>query len=377
MTQTTIPAGPEHVTDAWLTAALRESGTLGSGEVVAHTTQLLELQGAAAIVARIALDYDRPEPDAPASLVAKFASPYEPIRALLHQIRGYEREVEFYRLFGAEPGIPIPRCFFADIDPASGVFALLLEDMSEARVIDGTLPSEEDIELAVRHLAPFHAKWWSHPRLSTLEFLHPPGSASDTAFMAQGRAALAMSLPQARQRFDGGLPPIVDALAERLLGDFDTLMEMRRDFAGDTLTLVHGDFHPGQLFFPSTKGGHFAVFDWQTVSAGNGADDLARLITTSMPPETQARCDRRLIELYHSLLLENGVRDYDLQRCYDAYRQGLVTTAIVNIVASVSIDPERIQDFTTLTGISLTDAMFGWVAAALESHNATGLMATT
>src|SRR3990172_4812957 len=209
MTQKNIPAGPEHVTDAWLTAALRESGTLGSGEVIAHTTQLLELQGAAAIVARIALDYDRPDPDAPASLVAKFASPYEPIRALLHQIRGYEREVEFYRLFGAEPGIPIPRCFFADIDPASGVFALLLEDMSEARVIDGTLPFEEDIELAVRHLAPFHAKWWSHPRLSTLEFLHPPGSASDTAFMAQGRAALAMSLPLARQRFYCGLPPIV------------------------------------------------------------------------------------------------------------------------------------------------------------------------
>jgi hypothetical protein len=374
MNATSIPAGPELLTDAWLTRALRDSGALDGGRVVAHASCPLDVQGAAAVVTRLTLDYDRPAPAAPATLVAKFASPYEPIRALLHQIGGYAREVEFYRNFGADPGIPVPRCHYAGIEPASGVFCLLLEDMSAARVLEGSLPSEEDVELAVRHLAPFHAKWWSHPRLRTLEFLHPPGSATDAAFMAQGRAALAMSLPQVRQRFPGALPPIVDALAERFIADFDTLLTMRRDLTGDALTLVHGDFHPGQIFFPSSSGGRFAVFDWQTVSAGNGADDLARIITTSMPPETQARCDRRLIELYHSLLVEHGVRDYDLQRCYDAYRQGLVTTAIVNIIASVAIDPERIRDYTTMMGISLTEAMFGWVGAALEAHDAAALM---
>jgi len=97
-------------------------------------------------------------------------------------------------------------------------------------------------------------------------------------------------------------------------------------------------------------------------------------MTTSLPPEAQAICDRRLIELYHALLLENGVGGYDLQRCYDSYRQGLLTTAIVNIIASVSIDPALIDDYTALTGISLTEAMFGWVGAALEAHDAAGLM---
>lgn len=245
-----IPAGPEHVTDAWLTAALRASGGIGEARVVAHTTELLELQGAAAVVARLALQYDRAEPGAPASLIAKFATPYEPIRMLMSKIGGYEREVEFYRLFGADPGIPIPRCYHAEIDPASGVFVLLLEDMSEARILDGTLPSEDDIELAIRHLAPFHAKWWSHPKLASLEVLHPPGSAADAAFMAQGRAALAISLPQARERFEGAIPAVVLALADRLLDNWDALMDMRGDIAGDTLTLVHGDFHPGQIFFP-------------------------------------------------------------------------------------------------------------------------------
>ena len=97
-------------------------------------------------------------------------------------------------------------------------------------------------------------------------------------------------------------------------------------------------------------------------------------MTTSLPPDVQARCDRRLVELYHGLLLENGVRDYDLQRCYDSYRQGLVTTAIVNVIASVSIDPARIDDYVALTGIQLAEAMFGWVGAALEAHGAAELM---
>ena len=38
--------------------------------------------------------------------------------------------------------------------------------------------------MAVRHLAPFHAKWWSHPRLRDLEFLRYRGSSVDAAFMA-------------------------------------------------------------------------------------------------------------------------------------------------------------------------------------------------
>ena len=371
---TSIPAGPDQVNDAWLTAALRASAGIGEARVLAHTTELLELQGAAAVVARLTLQYDHDDPGAPASLIAKFATSYEPIRALMSQIGGYAREVEFYRLFGADPGIPIPRCYHAEIDPATGVFALLLEDMSDARPLDGTLLSEDDIELAVRHLAPFHAKGWAHPRLSALEFLHAPGSATDAAFMAQGRAALAMSLPQAKERFGAAIPAVVLALAEHMLDNWQSLMGMRRDIAGDTLTLVHGDFHPGQIFFPSGSGGRFAVFDWQTVSAGNGGDDLARIMTTSLPPDVQARCDRRLVELYHGLLLENGVRDYDLQRCYDSYRQGLVTTAIVNVIASVSIDPARIDDYVALTGIQLAEAMFGWVGAALEAHGAAELM---
>ncbi|MBI5289839.1 MAG: phosphotransferase [Chloroflexi bacterium] len=366
-----IPAGPEQVTDAWLTAVLRRAGVLDGARVAAHTNDLLEFQGAAGVVARFGLSYDGVTTAAPRSLVAKFASPYEPIRALMHTFGGYAREIEFYRQFGADPGIPVPHCFHAEIDSASGVFVLLLEDMSDARVAaDVAMPSVDDIELAVRHLAPFHAKWWGNVRLRELEFLRYPGSAADRLFTSWAPGVMGAALPAARQRYGGALPPIVLEVAERVMGNFAQLTEGRWERVADgSVTLVHGDFHPGQLFFPSERGGRFAVFDWQTVSAGSGTDDLARVIVTGLPPEQRRTCDERLIELYHALLLEHGVTNYDLERCREGFRQGLVTTAIMNIIASVNIDPTRIEEFSLIRDVSMTDAMFGWVADAMEAHN--------
>ena len=368
MMSSMIPASPEQLSDEWLTLVLRQAGVLRQARVTAHRAELAETQGAAGVVARLEFEYDRAEAGAPHSLVAKFASPYEPIRRLMQAVGGYVREVEFYRHFGADPGIPTPHCFHADIDPASGVFVLLLEDMGDARVPDGSGASIDDIELAVRHLAPFHAKWWADPRLRELDFLRYPGGPADEIFLAQAHGALAAAFPAARERFGERLPVSLVAVAEFLLVNFDLFLETRRQAPRDAVTLVHGDFHPGQIFYPSQRGGRFAVFDWQTVSAGSGGEDLARIITTGLAPEQQRACDARLIELYHALLVEHGVAGYDIARCRDDFRMGLVTTVAMNIIASVNIDPAFIEEFEASSDVPVTDTMFGWLAAALEAH---------
>jgi len=366
-----IPATPEEVTDGWLTSRLRESGAIKNARVTAHTTQLIEPQGAAGIVARLELDYDRAEPKAPRSIVAKFASPHGPIRALLHAMGGYAREIEFYRRFGDDPGISTPHCFHAAIDPASGVFALLLEDMSNCRVSDGMTSLLEDVEVAVRQLAPFHAKWWDHPRLRE-DFLRYPGSAADTAFMAQARGALAAALPAAKQRFGADLPQPLVALAERLLANFGVLTGARQGGMFEGVTLVHGDFHPGQIFYPSERGGRFAVFDWQTVSAGSGGDDLARIIVTGLTTEQREAHDERLVALYHALLVEHGVSGYDIEQCRLAFRLGLLTTVIINIIAGASIAPEFIEEYDGPDDVNVVEALFGRLAAAVEAHDVLG-----
>jgi len=368
-TQVAIPASPEHVTAAWLTATLRGCGALETSRVVGLTVELVESQGAAAVVARIVPQYDRDEPDAPASLVAKFASPHEPIRGLLQAIGGYTREVEFYRHFGDDAGIPIPRCYHAAADPCTGTFALLLEDMGCSRMADGMEPSVEDTATAIRHLAAFHAKWWNHPRLRELEFLHYPGGGDDAAYLEMGRNALGSALPATRDRFGSSFPPSLDALATVLVENFDQLIVRRHSGQSDAITLVHGDFHPGQMFFPGPEGGRFAVYDWQTVGAGNGGDDLARIICTGLTPELQVAADRQLIALYHDGLRDAGVEDFDAASCYDAFRLGLVTSVVVNIIAAVNIDPAMIEAAEEAGEINVVDAMFGRLAAAAERHD--------
>jgi hypothetical protein len=370
----TIPENPDQVTDAWLTERLRESGCLRSGTVIHHESALLETQGAAGIVARITLTYDRAEAAAPRTLIAKFASPYVPIRTLMRHMGAYAREVEFYRHFGADPGIPTPACYHAEIDPEEGVFVLLLEDMSDARVMEGASLPIEDLELAVRHLAPFHARWWNHPSLRELAFLRYPGCAADQIFMAQAREALRAALPAARERYGDGVPRSLVEMAEGMLGGFDAMLERRTSETTGAVTLVHGDFHPGQIFFPSGHCGRFAVFDWQTVSAGNGGDDLARIIVSGLEPEQRRAHDHRLIALYHRLLVEHGVRDFDLERCYHSFRLGLIANAIINLIAAVNIDPAFIETMAT-DGVSVTDAMFGWVADAAEEHDVMSALA--
>ena len=362
-----IPGSPEQLSNEWLTSALHEDGVLHEARVTAHKTELAETQGAAAIVARLQLEYDRVEPGAPRSLVAKFASPYEPIRVLMQAVGGYLREVEFYRHFGADPGIPTPHCFHAEIDPASGVFVLLLEDLGASRVADPASPSVEDTELAVRHLAAFHAKWWNHARLRDLTFLRYPGGPADQIFLAQGRAALAAALPVVAERFGSAFPRTLAILAERVIANLDGVADTRTQAIEGSVTLVHGDFHPGQLFFPSERGGRFAVFDWQTVCAGSGGDDLARIIVSALTTEQREASEMRLIELYHSLLLEHGVTGYGIERCREGFRAGLLMSAMMNVVAFANIDPE-LAVAAGLSTTEMTDLLFGRTAAAIEAH---------
>jgi hypothetical protein len=369
MTGQPIPERPEEATDEWLTSVLRGGGALERASVTAHTTELVEDQGAASVIVRMELQYDRSETGAPRSLVGKFAPTHEPIRALMHGLGGYAREVEFYRHFGADPGIPTPRCYHADIDPASGVFVLLFEDMSDCRRADGASPSLEDAELVVRHLAPFHAKWWNHPRLRELEFLRYPGSPADEAYIAMGRGAFAVALPAVRERFGGEFPATLATAAELLLANFDAVIDMRQRELQDSVTLLHGDCHPGNIFFPSERGGRFAVFDWQTVSAGTGGDDLARFMVSGLTAEQREASGERLIELYHTLLVEHGVTGYDIERCRQGFGMGLVMSTVMNIVAVANIEPAQMEEIETSAGVTGTEMFFDRLAAAIEAHN--------
>jgi Ecdysteroid kinase-like family len=363
-----IPPNATALSAKWLTESLRRSGTLSAANVARLSWTPVDKPGATATVVRVALEYDRDEAGAPTTLVAKFASPYDPIRTVIHMFGLYRNEVQFYRQLGDDPGIPVPRCYYADLDVASGYFVLLLEDLTDARVGDPLNLSVGDVELAIQHLAPFHAKWWLSDRLRTLSFIRQPGSPELVAYVAQLRGTLERALGATRQRFGAQFPEILGAVTDGILARWEPFLASR----SRPLTLVHRDFHPQQIFFPTEAGGRFAVFDWQTVSLGRGVDDLARILVMGLTRDDRRQHEPRLVERYHTGLEAHGVADYALDECWKHYRVGITSSVMTNIVAAANIDFALFEAEAAKAGVTLDDlleVLFGRLAAVLEEHD--------
>ncbi|HEY7171818.1 MAG TPA: phosphotransferase [Vicinamibacterales bacterium] len=365
-----LPTEPEHLTDAWLTEILCGGRSAGAASVVSHRWETIAEQGAASVVGRVSLTYDRETAGAPVSVVMKFATPHAPIRTIIHQLGLYRSEVEFYRQIGPDAGIPIPHCYHADIDTTSGYFVLAIEDMKDSRVGDPFRPAVADVEQAIDRLAPFHAKWWNSPRLREFDWLPYPGDPVYEARSARVQQSFGAAAGAVRQKLGPQFPDVLSIACDRILSDWRGFVQSR--LAGP-LTLEHRDFHAQQLFFPSERGGRFAVFDWQTVGVGPGADDLARGIA-GLPIAERAANDERLIARYHERLLASGVTGYPLARCQRDFGLGLTASLTINVVAAATIDLSLFSKREAESGVGLMYGLFDRLAAAFEAHGVIDLL---
>ena len=86
-----IPATMDEVTPEWLTAALRQGGCLGQAAVIAAPrVQIGQGVGILGELARITLQYDRSEPGAPRTLIAKIPTADPGGRGIAEMLGFYE-----------------------------------------------------------------------------------------------------------------------------------------------------------------------------------------------------------------------------------------------------------------------------------------------
>ena len=76
------------------------------------------------------------------------------------------------------------------------------------------------------------------------------------------------------------------------------------------------------LFDPA--GATITVVDWQTLTVGLPARDLAYFFGTSLQPQLRKSHERRLVLRYHDALRAHGVRDYPDTECWRDYRLGML-----------------------------------------------------
>ncbi len=339
-----VPGSPGAVTPSWLTAALRSSRTLRHAKVESVEPSRIGVEaGYSGQIALLQLTYgDPPEgraaEDAPASLVGKFVA-FDPQAQAFSQ-NSSQREVRFFTELATQAGLPTPRCYYAAMNRETGASILLLEDLSHFREVDLHVGcGADDVELVIQQSAGMHSRWWQDPRLRALEWL-PPIDAFATQPMEQWWArypqAVASLLPDDR-------PPA--ALFEIGRRFSENARRVFAPLATPPITCIHRDVHAANILFgpevgESQRDGDrpLVLIDWPLVAWGRGVYDVTYFMISSVTPARRRRSEKRLLELYHRLLIDNGVRGYSLDQCWSDYRRAVFGKLLVTVAGTVLYD---------------------------------------
>lgn len=285
-------------------------------------------RGFAGSIHRLTVSYSGGS-EAPPTIVTKSPSADLEIRDYAIRDGMYRRETMFYRELATDSGIPVPDCYFSDLDPDSGDFVLLLEDLTaleEGDEIAGC--SVEQAALVVRSLALLHARWWNDERVAGLDW--PGNSSGPNALQTLYQDAWSRSCDTLADIY----PSELFVIAEQFGHGLASVLQAA---ATGNQTLNHGDCHLGNLFFGDDE----VIFtDWQNIMVTSPALDIAYFIQGSLPIETRRAHERELLDLYRSTLRENGVINYSHDQLIEDYRRGLLRTLIPSVLSVANLDME-------------------------------------
>ena len=330
-----FPVHPGALTAAWLTDRLRASGAVDQAAVVSLGCVPVDPgNGVTGVVVRVSLTYDLAEPQAPATLVAKFSDPDPEFRAMVHSMGFFEREVRFYSEFAADMPVAVPRCYFAGIDKEQGWSLVLLQDLAPAR--NGSWVrgfSLADLRVAVAGIASAHAAWWQSPRLESASWLSMSG------FLAvdQMQEVVARCWQPFLARLSVPATPAVTEAGELAANHLRQVCTHL--FEVPPFTLVHHDFDGENLFFSVVDGQlSVAVIDWQLTTRARSPLDVAWLIGSQCEPTDRRKHELDLLQMYHRLLVGQGVSDYSFDQCWNDYRLSMLV-AVGRTSGSVGLQP--------------------------------------
>lgn len=340
-----VPRSVESLTPAWLSEILERD--VKSVEVNGELPQgipssVIPLRVSFADAAEDRLD-----------LVAKFPTSNEKLRKL--SVSRYEREVGFYNGLQQYVSLPVPRCYYASYDPATGRHLLLLEHVQGDQIPAAEGCSDEQALTAVDQLAHWHAAHWG----SEPEWLD--GTEPDLAMLPKHYAKL---WPKFVARVAADLPQSVSDNADLFVERTPEIV--RRCFFAAPRTIIHRDYSLRNMIFQ--VGGRCVIFDWESIMLARGPADLSSLLTQDLPLERRRHLEPNLIARYHATLIADGVQNYSYAEYLDDYRYSILER-LSTLVAMVVALPLRGQTKAHLIEVSLPR-----IFAAIEDHCAFGVL---
>jgi hypothetical protein len=328
------------VTSEWLTDVLRRAGALAQGAAVRSFEMAPIGTGQMADTTRFTLTLDQPGAG-PAHVVGKFASADDQSRGTGLALRAYEIEIRFYRDVAARIGARVPAVYLAEVEPETGWFTLLMEDIAGAAQGDQIAACSPDIAAAVlEEMAGLHAPCWEAPELEGLEWLNRATPESDGFLVA----LVPSLLPGFLERYADALAPEHQEVCRLFVEHLPAYLRLR----GGPRTATHGDFRLDNLLFQPDDP-RPVVVDWQTAAWGGASVDVAYFVGGCLSTNDRRAHEQELLEHYHDALCRRGVRDYSLGQLRADSRRDTFGGILMAVVASMVVQRTERGDLMFLT----------------------------
>jgi thiamine kinase-like enzyme len=392
-----LPASPREITPEWLTAALRAGGAQRLRRVEAVTWEPIgDDRGFTGVIAHLHVRYGQVDALGdlvelagdgrhPPTLIAKFPTAARSAPSLYrgsHQLDPAQlraqyqraaREVLFYRDvaldMAASGWMSVPRLYYGAADEAAGRVVLLIEDVHDAQVGDvlrGCTLAQA--EMALRAIAPLHARWWAHDTTEAFPWL-PIWAGDIHARQERYNQQLGPFLKRFGQRIE---PPLHDLLI-RLRSGYTAVLNR---LAAAPTALIHADLHLDNILFsPPSARVPVILLDWQGISRGPAAVDLALFLVGSLSVGQRRAHAHRLLRSYHAALVAQGVSGYTVEHLQDHWRLAMLWNLAGIVGWLSSADWERAEGRErTLLEAALGD---GRLIAALLDEDVASLLHPT
>ncbi len=335
-----IPQSESDFTVSWISEALKSR--LDRCRITDVDARLSDTPGQTAEIVNIRLSFDAEHEPLPCRLVAKVASRDPMIRDLVKVFGQYAREVKFYQQF-PEVGIPVPGCYYCDHDPETQQMIILMDDLAPALSPSWAINSDQ-VKLAAEYLAPFHARWWNDHRLLDKDWLV---QRDDYTFYHSAASAAAAADERIRELF-GNSADYTVATVKKARDKADAVLAYLQE---RPFTLVHGDYHGKQMFFPSSDGGSFSVIDWQFPFVAQGAWDLVRIVSLGLTTAERQQVQDDLFDRYFDGLLANGVSNYSREDLEADIKLGAWINQNIMAIAAADTDPGILEAECAALGV--------------------------
>ncbi|WP_406813312.1 phosphotransferase [Mycobacterium sp. M23085] len=261
----------------------------------------------------------------PESVFVKVAAQTAATRLMGELGRLGHTEVRFYRELAPQV-FGVPYCYGAAFDAWTGRYLLVLEDLpAESCEFPDTLHplSPDQASLIIELLAELHATLWGRLRRDgrgPMGWLYTPSG--DVTSLLTGPLMHAS----------------IKRLAERTALPLDSGTFIADNYRAVAAlidapphTVLHGDAHPGNMYFHGGKGG---LLDWQAVRRGHPSRELAYTLITALTPEDRQATQHDLLDDYRRALVAAGGPELDGDDLWLRFRQAALYAYVAPLITT-------------------------------------------